>query len=46
MDNQNIEKGIELLVNKIKSDIAYFNWLNPETPLTIEDVINHLTIKK
>jgi len=46
MNNLDTDKGIKLLIDKIEADIAYFNWLNPMTPLTIEDVIRKLERKK
>ncbi len=46
MSDLDVDKGIRLLIDKIEADIAYFNWLNPLTPLTIDDVIRKLEVKK
>jgi len=46
MSNLKTNEGIDLLLKKIQADIDLFNFLNPMTPITIEDVIRKLEVKK
>lgn len=35
-------EGIELLVAKIKADINFYNYMNQEFPITMDELIEYL----
>ena len=39
---QKIDKGITLLFGVIKSQIEYHNFFNPDDPMEMSEVLNHL----
>lgn len=40
------EKGIRLFANVVEAELELYNFLHPEFPLTMEDMIKHLEEKK